>query len=93
MTRCRTFGADLVLGRQVLEWLTFKDGKTHPFTRAQWRKKFRERHNALNRRYGFPDTIPCEIFRVTRWARTPRHGEIEQLFPKLLAWRGDGVPA
>lgn len=69
---------------QVLEWLPFvnNNGDTTP---ADWAARFKLRHKQINERYGVRDNNVCEYFRVTRWGRAPREGELERLFPKCIA--------
>jgi len=68
---------------QIFEWLPFA-GNEKPPTREQWRKRFRRRHDIINERYGKKDGIASEYFRVTRWGRPPKDGELEKLFPKRI---------
>ncbi len=64
---------------QVQEWLPFLDGQP-PLTPAQYAERFRLRHERVNARYGFADAVPREFFRISRWGRAPREGELERLF-------------
>jgi hypothetical protein len=73
---------------QVFEWLPWTDGKEKPITEQEWRGTFVERHRQLNRQHGFQDDTPSEFYRVTRWGRKPKEGEIERIFPKILARKG-----
>lgn len=68
---------------QIFEWLPFANN-TEPPTREQWTEKFRARHTSQNEAYGYDDETMSEFFRVTRWGRRPREGELETLFPKRM---------
>lgn len=73
---------------QIFEWLASDRGRSRTITADQWREKFRARHRRLNERMGFSDDERmCEYFRITRWGRAPRSGEIERLFPRLIGTR------
>ena len=70
---------------QILEWLPWTAGATGRTTLDAWRKTFDARHEKMNPRYGCNDGIRSEYFRITRWGRAPEQGEIERLFPKIIA--------
>lgn len=66
---------------QVFEWLPWNGGNPPP-TREEFLARFRERHRAINRRYGFRDEeTPREFFRFTFWGRRPTRADLERLFP------------
>lgn len=68
---------------QIFEWLPFANGAEPP-TPEQWLEKFRKRHTDQNEKYGHGDGVISEYFRVTRWGRAPREGELDTLFPKRI---------
>lgn len=68
---------------QIYEWLPFID-RSAPPTEAEYERRFRQRHERVNARYGFPDAPPCEYFRISRWGRSPWEGEIAWLFGDAL---------
>jgi LmbE family N-acetylglucosaminyl deacetylase len=65
---------------QVLEWLPFVNDNGD-VTEADWAVRFKLRHEQINERYGAYDETVSEYFRITRWGRAPREGELERLFP------------
>jgi LmbE family N-acetylglucosaminyl deacetylase len=68
---------------QVLEWLPFVS-REDPITEAMYEQRFQDRHLAINQRYGASDDVASEYFRITRWGRAPRQGELETLFPQWV---------
>lgn len=68
---------------QVLEWLPFVDGEEN-ITEQDWIERFKNRHDSVNRRYNIEGDTPHECFRVTRWGRAARDGELEKLFPQRV---------
>lgn len=66
---------------QVLEWLPFVNGEEN-ITEEDWISRFRARHANINQRYHIEGDSPHECFRVTRWGRAPREGELKNLFPQ-----------
>jgi LmbE family N-acetylglucosaminyl deacetylase len=68
---------------QVLEWLPFVNGEDN-ITKQDWIERFKKRHANVNQRYNIAGDTPHECFRVARWGRAPRDGELEELFPKRL---------
>ncbi|HWL52765.1 MAG TPA: PIG-L family deacetylase [Chthoniobacteraceae bacterium] len=68
---------------QIYEWLPFIDQSAPP-TEAEYEVRFRARHERVNARYGFADAPPCEYFRISRWGRAPREGEIAWFFGDAL---------
>jgi len=68
---------------QVLEWLPWV-GNYNEASEAEWTTRFGKRHRDLNRRYAANDERVCEYFRITRWGRAPREGELELLFPQRV---------
>jgi LmbE family N-acetylglucosaminyl deacetylase len=70
---------------QVFEWLPFTEGATKPMNARKWKSRFRESHYELNKRHAFSDRILSEYFQITQWGRVPDKGEIERIFPKILA--------
>jgi len=77
MTRCHE--------SQFFEWLPFSEGRSRRPSDQEWQERFRKRHLDANARYGFHDQIMSEFFRITRWGRAPRQGELERLFPRIIA--------
>lgn len=77
---------------QIFEWLPFSRGADRPLTRDEWIEHFRVRHVAVNQRYGQGDPeVPSEYFRITRWGRAPRPGELARLFPAMSIDRYDAT--
>ncbi len=70
---------------QVFEWLPWTGGREIPLSREQVIKEFQERHENINHRQGIADGVKSEFFRITRWAREPENGELERLFPRMIA--------
>lgn len=68
---------------QIFEWLPWTRREPAP-TREQWLNGFRTRCLEMNRRYGCADKVMSEYFRITRWGRAPRDGELERLFPRRM---------
>lgn len=68
---------------QTLEWLPFVSGNDDA-TDDDWARRFLQRHHDINRRYNCDDGVLSEYFRLTRWGRAPREGELETLFPHRL---------
>jgi LmbE family N-acetylglucosaminyl deacetylase len=68
---------------QVLEWLPFVNNNNDT-TESDWAARFKLRHEQINERYGAQDNTVSEYFRITRWGRAPREGELEMLFPKRV---------
>lgn len=68
---------------QVLEWLPFVNGEEN-ITEEDWIERFKKRHAGVNRRYNIENDTPHECFRVTRWGRAPRDGELDKLFPRRV---------
>jgi LmbE family N-acetylglucosaminyl deacetylase len=68
---------------QILEWLPWTINDPAP-TREEWVDKFNTRHLNINTRYGNPDGILSEYFRITRWGRAPKDGELNTLFPHRI---------
>ena len=75
---------------QVFEWLPFTYGYDRAWDRDEVRAHLAKRHQKMNERYGQSDDIPSEYFRITRWARNPRPGEIERVFPGATVDRYTG---
>lgn len=73
---------------QVLEWLPFVNGEGE-ITEDDWKRRFAARHADVNRRYNAADETPSEYFRITRWGRAPREGELEKLFPRAFQFLDD----
>jgi LmbE family N-acetylglucosaminyl deacetylase len=69
---------------QVLEWLPFVNNNSD-VTEDDWAARFKLRHEQINERYGAPDDTLSEYFRITRWGRVPRAGEMETLFPHRIS--------
>lgn len=64
---------------QVFEWLPWTVGKK-PMSGKSFEKDLRERHSALNKRYGMEDDIPREFFTFTKWGRLARKDDRKTLF-------------
>lgn len=69
---------------QVLEWLPFVNGEEN-ITEQDWIERFKKRHLNVNQRYNIEGETPHECFRVTRWGRQPKEGELEKLFPRRVS--------
>ena len=75
---------------QIFEWLPWTRQAPTP-TKDQWLDQFRQRHLDMNRRYNHDGDVMSEYFRITRWGRSPRDGELERLFPRWLQEGGTGA--
>ncbi len=68
---------------QVFEWLPFANRQTPP-TKQEFAERFRQRHTAINTRYGQDDSVPREYFRISRWGRRVTEEDISWLFPNRV---------
>lgn len=67
---------------QVFDWLPWNNMQPLK-TEEEFLAEFRQKHNALNRRYGIDDDVPREFFRVTFWGRMPSQEDLDTIFPNM----------
>lgn len=65
---------------QIFEWLPWNSGEDEPITAAEFTRRFRKRHTAINQRYGQDDAVPREYFRLTKWGRKVEVSALTELF-------------
>jgi len=65
---------------QVFEWLPFVNRQPPP-SKQEFAERFRQRHSAINTRYGKDNSMPREYFRISRWGRRVTDADLKFLFP------------